>query len=209
MNRIESQAESRSTVIKVCGITDLASAQAAAREGADLLGFHFCSSRRRVTPELVRSIGEGLSTKPALVGVFLNQAEEEIAQIARFVGLDWVQLHGAEAPGLSLPYPLIKALKVRGGAMPDCEPWPDPILLDTWSPDQRGGTGRVWDWALARELAIRRQVIVGGGLTPANVAQAIRDLHPYGVDVSSGVERRQGVKDPDLLRAFVQAVQQA
>jgi phosphoribosylanthranilate isomerase len=99
---------------------------------------------------------------------------------------------------------------VRDGALPaGAEAWPDPILLDSWSPDQRGGTGRTWDWAAARALAASRQVIVAGGLNPGNVGEVVRQLRPHGVDVSSGVESAVRVKDHDRVRAFVQAVRKA
>ena len=99
--------------------------------------------------------------------------------------------------------------EVRDGAVPDADAWPDPILLDSWSPDQRGGTGRTWDWRAARALLERRRVIVAGGLGPENVGEVVRSFRPHGVDVSSGVERAIRVKDGDLIRAFVQAVRDA
>ena len=99
------------------------------------------------------------------------------------------------------------SLQGRGVTLTDAEPWPDPVLLDSWSADQRGGTGRTWDWDAARELLANRRVIVAGGLTPDNVADIVRAYRPFGVDVSSGVEASVRVKDPNLVRAFVQAVQ--
>jgi phosphoribosylanthranilate isomerase len=104
---------------------------------------------------------------------------------------------------------VIKALKVRNGRLPETDAWPDPILLDSWSPDRRGGTGRTWDWERARGLLRDRHVFFAGGLDPANVADVVRRYHPYGVDVSSGVERAIRVKDPALVAAFVQAVREA
>jgi phosphoribosylanthranilate isomerase len=197
------------TQVKVCGVRDAAAARSAAEAGADMVGFHLCSSRRRVTPEEARAMVEALDRRPRLVGVFIDQSEEEVEQVAAFVGLDAVQLHGSEAPGFRCSLPVIKALKVRDGAMPDAGPWSDPILLDSWSPDQRGGTGRTWDWEAARPLLASRRVILAGGLNPANVGGAVRGFRPYGVDVSSGVERSVGVKDAELVRAFVQAVRDA
>jgi phosphoribosylanthranilate isomerase len=198
------------TLVKICGICDAAAAREAAEAGADLIGFHFCSSLRRVTPEEARAMVEGLDRRPGLVGVFVDQPEAEVAQVAGFVGLDAVQLHGSEPPGFRASRPVVKALKVRDGALPaDVDGWPDPILLDSWSPDQRGGTGRTWDWEAARPLLASRRVILAGGLNPANVGGAVRGFRPYGVDVSSGVERSVGVKDAELVRAFVQAVRDA
>jgi len=197
------------TLVKICGLCDAGAVRAAAGAGADLVGFHFCSSLRRVTPEEAASILDGLDRRPAVVGVFIDQPEAEVAHVAEFVGLDWVQLHGSEAPGFRAPRPVVKALKVRDGVVPDLEGWPDPILLDSWSPDQRGGTGRAWDWEAARALLARRRVIVAGGLHPDNVGEVVRAFRPYGVDVSSGVESAVRVKDVDRVRAFVQAVRKA
>jgi phosphoribosylanthranilate isomerase len=198
------------TLIKVCGICDAGSAAAAIEAGADLLGFHFCDSSRRVTPEIAGAVVAGLGgRRPEIVGVFMDESPEAMARIADQVGLDRVQLHGSEPPGYPAPRPPIKTLKVRDGRMPDAAGWPDPILLDSWSADQRGGTGRVWDWELAGPLLAVRQVIVAGGLNPDNVRGLVERYRPYGVDVSSGVESRPRVKDPALLRAFVAAVREA
>ena len=198
------------TEVKICGLCDPQAVRAAADAGADLLGFHFCSSLRRVTPEAAREMADALDrpVRPRLVGVFIDQPEAEVAQIAEFVGLDAVQLHGSEPPGFRAPRPIIKALKVRDGAVPGAEGWPDPVLLDSWSPDQRGGTGRAWDWEAARALLARRRVIFAGGLHPGNVGEVVRAFRPHGVDVSSGVESAVRVKDHDRVRSFVQAVRE-
>jgi phosphoribosylanthranilate isomerase len=104
---------------------------------------------------------------------------------------------------------VIKALKVRDGAVPDPDGWPDPILLDSWSADQRGGTGRTWDFEAALPLLRGRRVILAGGLEPANVGEVVARFRPYGVDVSGGVESAVGVKDPNAVLAFVQAVRES
>jgi phosphoribosylanthranilate isomerase len=103
----------------------------------------------------------------------------------------------------------MKVLKVRSDSMPDAGAWPDPIMLDSWSHDQRGGTGRTWEWELARDLLRRRQVFVAGGLEPGNVGTVVSTYRPFGVDVSSGVESAVRVKDPEKVRAFIRAVRAA
>jgi phosphoribosylanthranilate isomerase len=192
--------------VKICGICDADAAQAAIEAGADLIGFHFCRSDRRVTPEEAKAIVDGLSQRPTIVGVFIDQDEQEVRQIADFVGLDLLQLHGSEATGFDAGRPVMKVLKVRDGQVPDADEWPDPIMLDSWSADQRGGTGLTWDWERARDLLASRKVFIAGGLEPGNVGKVVSQFKPYGVDVSSGVESEVRVKDPDKVRAFVQAV---
>ena len=195
--------------VKICGICEAQGAHAAVEAGADLLGFHFCSSDRRVTPEEAKAIVDVLSVRPSIVGVFIDQDPSEVRQIADFVGLDLLQLHGSEAPGFDAGRPVMKVLKIRDDVVPDAAAWPDPIMLDSWSADQRGGTGRTWDWDLARELLENRKVFIAGGLEPGNVGKVVSSHKPYGVDVSSGVEASLRVKDPDKVRAFVHAVRLA
>ena len=195
--------------VKFCGICDLDAASGAAEAGADLIGFHFCTSDRRVTPETARAILDDLPVVPSVVGVFIDQDPAEVRQIADFVGLGLVQLHGSESPGFEAGRPVMKVLKVREGSVPDAAGWPDPIMLDTWSGDQRGGTGRTWDWELARPLLRTRKVFIAGGLEPGNVGRVVREFMPYGVDVSSGVESAVRIKDPEKMRAFVRAVRLA
>jgi phosphoribosylanthranilate isomerase len=192
--------------IKICGICDLAGAKASVEAGADLIGFHFCDSDRRVTPEEAKKVLDDLDVHPRIVGVFIDQPADEVRQIADFVDLDMLQLHGSEAPGFDAGRPVMKVLKVREAVVPEADDWPDPIMLDSWSGNQRGGTGRIWDWDLARPLLAERQVFIAGGLEPGNVGKVVRGFKPYGVDVSSGVEARVRVKDPDKVRAFIRAV---
>jgi len=192
--------------IKICGICDLESARTAVEAGADLIGFHFCDSDRRVSPEEAKAIVDELPVRPRIVGVFIDQHPDEVRRIAEHVDLDLLQLHGSEAPGFEAGRPVMKVLKVREGEVPGAGRWPDPIMLDTWSADQRGGTGRTWDWEVARALVESRRVFIAGGLQPGNVGKVVSELRPYGVDVSSGVESRVRVKDPAKVRAFVHAV---
>lgn len=195
--------------VKICGICDAAGAWAAVEAGADLLGFHFCSSQRFISPEEAKAIIDGLDLRPTIVGVFIDQDQDEVRQVAEFVGLDLLQLHGSESIGFDAGRPVIKVLKVSDGEIPDAEGWPDPVMLDSWSADGRGGTGRTWDWGLARRLLSTRKVFIAGGLEPGNVGNVVSAFKPYGVDVSSGVEASIRVKDPDRVRAFVNAVRSA
>jgi phosphoribosylanthranilate isomerase len=195
--------------IKICGICDVEAAQVAAEAGADMIGFHFCRSERRVTPEDAKAIVDEMPVRPKIVGVFIDQSESEVRDIAEFVDLDLLQLHGSEPVGFDAGRPVMKVLKVRDGAVPNAAEWPDPIMLDSWSADQRGGTGQTWDWQAARRLLRTRQVFIAGGLRPGNVGSLVSEFRPYGVDVSSGVEARLRVKDPDKIRAFVLAVRTA
>jgi phosphoribosylanthranilate isomerase len=195
--------------IKICGICDLESARIATEAGADMIGFHFCDSSRRVSPDEARAILDELGVHTKVVGVFIDEEPAEVRRIAEYLDLDMVQLHGSETPGFDAGRPVIKALKVRDGIVPDANDWPDPIMLDSWSADQRGGTGRTWDWAAARPLLRTRDVFIAGGLEPGNVGKVVSELKPYGVDVSSGVEARVRVKDPEKVSAFIRAVRLA
>jgi len=195
--------------IKICGICDLDGARTAAEAGADMIGFHFCDSDRRVSTDEARAILDELSVRPKVVGVFIDEDEAEVRRIAEDLDLDFVQLHGSESPGFAAGRPVIKVLKVKDGAVAGADDWPDPIMLDSWSADQRGGTGRTWDWEIARPLLESRSVFIAGGLEPGNVGKVVSQLKPYGVDVSSGVEARVRVKDPDKVRAFIRAVRLA
>lgn len=195
--------------VKICGICDAAAAADAAGAGADMLGFHFCTSRRRVTPEKAKAIVDSLDVRPAIVGVFIDQSEDEVRQVSTFVGLDLLQLHGSEPPGFNAGKPVIKVLKVRNGVIGGAADWPDPLMIDSWSADQRGGTGRTWDWELARPLLESRRVFIAGGLETGNVGEVVSRYKPYGVDVSSGVEAEVRVKDPEKVRAFIRSVRLA
>ena len=195
--------------IKICGICDLESARVAVESGADMIGFHFCNSDRRVSPEDAKAILDEMMVRPKIVGVFIDEYPGEVRRIAEFLDLDLLQLHGSEPPGIEAGRPVMKVLKVKDGRVPGADDWPDPIMLDSWSADQRGGTGQTWDWKVARPLFESRSVFVAGGLEPGNVGKVVSEFKPYGVDVSSGVEARVRVKDPDKVRAFIRAVRLA
>ncbi|OGL61917.1 MAG: hypothetical protein A3I72_05695 [Candidatus Tectomicrobia bacterium RIFCSPLOWO2_02_FULL_70_19] len=199
--------------VKICGVTTLEDARFALECGADALGFNFVPGTPRCLPEeAAASLAAALPPFGVRVGVFVNETPPRIEQIARQVGLDAVQLHGDETPedcrwlgGRGLR--VIRALRVRGpGTLAEADRFPScAILLDAYAEGRLGGTGETFDWSLARELAGRRTVILSGGLKPGNVAQAIQEVRPYGVDASSGVEGgAPGRKDPDRVRRFIE-----
>jgi len=197
--------------VKICGITRLEDAEAAVAAGADALGFVFWpNSPRYVAPENARDIVSTLPTTVTAIGVFVDQPAAEVNDIAARVGLGAVQLHGDEdeAYVASMSRPVVKAVTVEPDAVPIIDGWPSnvTVLLDVHDPIQKGGTGRAIDWSVAAELAGRRDVVLAGGLTPDNVAEALARVRPYGIDVSSGVESEPGIKDHGRLKALFEAV---
>jgi phosphoribosylanthranilate isomerase len=200
--------------VKICGITSAADALAAAEAGADALGFIlYPKSKRHVAPEKVRALVEELPPYVQRVAVTVNAAPEEIAAMEKLAVFDVWQLHGDETPESvrSLrPRRLVKALHLPLQAgHPRAEAYAvDALLLDTPSPEY-GGTGKTFDWKLAAEFRAQapKPLILSGGLTPENVAEAIGLVQPYAVDVSSGVEANgaPGKKDHAKLRDFIQA----
>ncbi len=199
------------TKIKICGITNLDDALHAAACGADALGFVFYDkSPRCVTLQQARDIVAVLPPFVATVGLFVNEAPERIREVTDYCALDVVQLHGDELPHDCdfAPRRVIKALRVRDGeSLAGQESFRvSALLLDTWVAGSYGGTGETFNWDVAAAVARRRPVILAGGLTPENVAEAVRVASPYGVDVSSGVERAPGKKDPQKVSDFIRAV---
>jgi len=200
------------TRIKVCGITRLDDALRAVDLGADALGFVFWpGSPRCVSLRQAAAIAEALPPLVATVGVFVNQPLDEIRTITSGVGLSAIQLHGDEAPGTwaRVPGRCIKGIGVGPGFdAVAVRAWPLAVLplLDAHDPARRGGTGRVVEWDGAPALARTRHIILAGGLGPSNIREAIMRVRPFAVDVSSGVEREAGIKDPERLRAFVEGV---
>jgi len=192
--------------VKVCGITTLEDALQAARLGADALGFIFAPSPRRVSADQVRRIVSGLPETVTTVGVFVNASLREIFELRAYCGLDVIQLHGDETEEFvtALDGQIIKALRVRAGNGDIFDGYPSAIvLLDTYSREVRGGTGKPFDWGLAVDAAKQRPVILSGGLSPDNVADAIASVAPCGVDVGSGVESEPGRKDYARLSRFI------
>jgi phosphoribosylanthranilate isomerase len=199
--------------IKICGITNLEDALLAADLGADALGFIFYpKSPRNVAPEAAREIIAQLPPFVASVGVFVDETAAFVRELAAKVRLDWVQLHGQESPEYcrNLGHKVIKGFRIqdadslrllagyRGAAQ--------ALLLDTYKKGLVGGTGTAFDWQLAREAKQYGRIILAGGLTPENVAQAIAIVQPAAVDAASGTEAAPGRKDPAKLRAFFKAV---
>jgi phosphoribosylanthranilate isomerase len=197
--------------VKICGITRVEDAQAALEAGASAIGFVFWpKSPRYIEPDRARAIVAALPRPVLAVGVFVNQTREEVNAVAALVGLSAVQLHGDETPASAegIERPVIKAF-ASGAAFAAAEAWPagTTVLVDAHDQETRGGTGKQADWAAAAQLAKTRRVLLAGGLTPANVARAIAEVRPYGIDVSSGVESAPGLKDSSKLSALFEALQ--
>ncbi len=214
------------TWIKICGITNLEDALTAVDAGADALGFVFYErSPRKVDPETAGRIAEKLPATIEKFGVFVNQNEESICALAHEARLTAVQLHGDNedphvADLVAQRQPQLKIMVGISMLHPKPEGWammwrPDLVhafLVDSGSASNYGGTGKTFDWQASRPdievIATVGRVVVAGGLNPGNVAQAIRILKPWGVDVASGVEASPGKKDPEKVRAFVRAVRE-
>lgn len=205
-----------SVKIKICGITNWKDAKRAVDEGADLLGFNFYPlSPRFIEPATARHIACRLRKGVATVGVFVNQREDLMIEIARVVALDYLQLHGDESPDavarLSRSVSVIKAFQVRRPfRISRLNRFPaTAFLLDGFSPARRGGTGNTFEWSVARQAKQYGRIFLAGGLKPENVAAAIEFVRPYAVDVCSGVEAQPGLKDPVRIRALIHAVRTA
>jgi len=194
--------------VKICGITTLRAALAAAHAGADALGFVFAPSPRQISPQEAKKLIQALPPFIIKVGVFVNLPLKEVEDIASYCNLDFIQLHGSEPPEycrlLRQKHRIIKAFQVKNGvseALIDTYSV-DAVLLDTYSPSRAGGTGKSFDWILAQNLKLAPPLILSGGLTPENVREAIALVKPYAVDVSSGVETN-GKKDLTKIYKFI------
>ena len=198
--------------IKICGITRFEDAKVAAGLGVDALGFIFYrKSPRYVPPEEAAIIIRQLPPFVSRVGVFVDEEFEKVIAIARATGIDTVQLHGTESPRYcnKIPLPVIKAFSI--------DPTSDlslleqyhvsGLLLDTWAAGRRGGTGRTFDWTIAQAACTKYDhIILAGGLNPSNIEEALETVHPYGIDINSGVEIKPGIKNPRKMLAAVQIV---
>jgi len=194
--------------IKICGITDLDDALMAADAGADALGFVFYQrSPRHISPDRAAAIIRALPPFILTVGLFVNEDANTINETADRCGLDIVQLHGEETPEFCsrIRRRVIKAFRVKDSTSLDyLGSYPVAgCLLDAWTPAAHGGTGQTFNWDLAASATTGSTIILAGGLTPDNVAEAVRTVRPYAVDVSSGVESSPGRKDADKVRHFI------
>jgi len=201
--------------VKICGITNLPDGMAAVEAGADVVGFVFYEqSPRRISIEAAAGIVRELPPHVVKAGVFVNAPEELVLRAVNECGLNLLQFHGDESPEYCLGFGLmsIKAFRIRNARSLDDLPAykTDAWLLDAYAPDKPGGTGAQFNWDLAIEAhKWGRPIFLAGGLTPENVAQAVGRVHPYGVDVSSGVESAPGKKDHRKVREFIRAAKAA
>jgi len=202
------------TEVKICGLTTPYDALRCIEAGADAIGLNFWpGSPRRVDIPTARSIVELAGDHAQMVGVFVDFTLEQVREILRETGIDWAQLHGDEPPEFltELLPTAYKAIGVKdGSAIALARSYPgEHLLLDASVPGMPGGTGRTFDWAIAAEVAEERKLTLAGGLTPDNVAEAVRAVGPFRVDVASGVESAPGRKDAELVRRFVAAAKAA
>jgi phosphoribosylanthranilate isomerase len=202
--------------IKICGITNLKDARAAAAAGADWLGFiFFKKSPRFILPVSAQRLISRLPQKIKKVGVFVDEPAARVRAIARACGLDILQFHGHETPAYLKRfkgYRVMKAVRVKNAAsLKKARMCPaDYLLFDAFDPRSLGGTGKVFDWGLLSEIKkIKKPVFISGGLSVDNVAVLLERLRPFGVDVSSGVEARPGKKDARKIRRFIKTVRPA
>lgn len=193
--------------VKVCGIRSLEEALAAVEAGADAIGFVFAESERMINPEKAREISKALPPFISRVGVFVNQERYEVQELASFCDLDVLQLHGDETPQYcqKLHLRVIKAFDIKDkNLVQNIATYKSSvaaILLNSYSPSQREETAEPFDWSLATEVKQYGPVILSGGLNSANIEQAILQVQPFGIDVSSGVEHEER-KSPQLLENF-------
>ena len=200
------------TRVKICGLTRVSDIAAVVAAGADAVGFVFHpASPRAVTPEQAAGLCRALPPFVTAVGLFVDATAETIEATLEQAPLDLIQFHGNETPEFCSGFGRrwIKALRMRPeidlAAERERFAGADGLLLDAYEPGRAGGTGQCFDWArIPPDIA--PEILLAGGLTPENVAEAIERVRPYGVDVSGGVEAAKGLKDPELIFAFMQGV---
>jgi phosphoribosylanthranilate isomerase len=199
------------TKVKICGLMELENVKAAVEAGADAVGFVFAPSRRRVAIAQAKELAKFVPDHVMKIGVFVNAEQEELEQTFREVPLDFIQYHGGESSEFieKVGLPSIKVLSVHGSE--DIEKVhgfeTEYVLFDTPGVEFSGGSGKVFDWSLVEKDVPRDRLILAGGLNAQNVKDAIRQVRPYMVDVSSGVEVDHK-KDTTLICEFVQAVKE-
>lgn len=202
--------------VKICGVTSLGDAEFAVEAGAWAIGLNNVpASPRRCDPDEAVRIGSALRRRVEVAGVFANSTLEEVEHAATEQHLTMIQLHGDEGPSFCTEIarrtgcPVIKAFRIRSNAdIQAAEAFhTDYHLLDARSDAVLGGTGQTFDWELVKARRTDVPVILAGGLTPENVVDGIAAVHPYAVDVASGVEAEPGIKDPALVQAFIAAAQ--
>jgi len=196
--------------VKICGITRVEDALLAVSAGASAIGLNFVpTSRRRVDEDTALRIADAVRGKAELVAVVADRDTAELAGLRHRLGLDFLQLHGSELPSALeslLPYAFKAARIARAPDVDRADEFRgERLLLDAYVPGELGGTGTAFDWELVVGLARRRNVVLAGGLTKDNVADAVRIVGPWGVDVASGVESEPGIKDAALVTAFIRA----
>ena len=203
------------TKVKICGVTNVADALAAAEAGADMIGLNFYEgSPRLVTPALAAEIARALPPFVLRVGVFVNPAEEQVLEAIAGCGLNLLQFHGDEPSDFCTQFGVmsVKALRVREAASLQAlaDFHTEAFLLDAYAKTGLGGTGEKFNWDLAvAAQKYGKPIFLAGGLTPENVAEAVRQVRPFAVDVASGVESAPGKKDAAKVRAFIAAVRAA
>lgn len=203
------------TRIKICGITNIEDALAACELGADAIGFVFAESPRKIAVEDAKRIVHQIPPFVQTVGVFTSEGAEVFAT-AVSANLELIQLHGDQSEEFSRSlgrFKVIRAVRVKDErSLKQLKEWhsASTFLLDTWSPDQKGGTGTSFNWDLALKAKNSgKAIILAGGLNPSNIAEAIRTVRPHAVDVSSGVEAQPGKKDLTKLKEFIDNVRAA
>jgi len=199
--------------VKICGITNQQDATLAVELGVDALGFIFAKSPRQVDPQKALSIITSLPPFIKTLGVFVNEDPSKIQEIVAFCGLDIIQFHGDEAPGVCRNFMprSVKAFQLRDeSTLGQVKPYQGKVramLFDTYAKEKRGGTGKIFDWRLAVEgKAFGIPIILSGGLSPFNIQEAISTVKPYAVDVNSGVEESPGKKDHGLMKQLFEEI---